>query len=661
MPHELYTIFSDPVWISNALNAGNTGLWEITLNPATGQGCMYANKGMLKLLGLETHPTPEECYTWWFSRVDENYKEYITNSVMHAFATLEKIEVEYPWAHPHWGTIFVRCGGTPTTSTSPTSSGDGLMHIMGYHQNISDLQKARQSLKDSLADLKMACRIGKVGVFQVLPGVQGVFSLVANSFFALHFDVDRTQPAQKIWSTIAQRLDPEMRAQWQSIPQWQHWQEHKRVELELQYQHPNKDNCWISLVCEYFFADSQPVRAVGYVVDITSSKERELALRYAKEAAEAASLSKSIFLANMSHEIRTPMNGVLNMARLALNTDLDSRQRDYISKIHLSGKMMLHILNDILDFSKIEANRLEIEKRVFEVRPEFYALLSMLEEWAHNKGLTFMHHIAADIPSHLVGDDLRLRQIATNLASNAIKFTDKGDITIRMELVSRVGDQVRIALTVQDMGIGISLEQQKKLFIAFSQVDPSITRRFGGTGLGLAISSSLANLMGGSISVHSVPSKGSTFRLELPFTVPPPEACIVPVIPEACLQDFSGKRALIVEDNAINQEILVALLEELRIDSIVCANGQEAVDIFCQDNNFDCILMDIQMPVMDGYTATQLIRNSGSLRASTIPIIAMTANAMRGDDDKSLNAGMNVHLTKPVEINKLAQTLHEWL
>lgn len=655
MTLESYTIFSDPVWINNALNAGNTGLWEISLNPATGQGCMYANNTMLKLLGLETHPTPEECYTWWFSRIDENYVESTTTSVMHAFAAHEKVEVEYPWAHPHWGTIFVRCGGTPTASD------DGLLHIMGYHQDISDLQKARQSLRDSLADLKMACRIGNIGVFQVLPCTHDSFTLVANGYFATHFDVNTAQPAHQVWDTIGQRLDPETRQKWQALPCWQHWREQQRVELELQYQHPIKGNCWISLVCEYFFAGNQPVRAVGYITDITANKERELALHCAKEVAEAASLSKSTFLANMSHEIRTPMNGVLNMARLALNTELSAKQRNYISKIYSSGRMMLHILNDILDFSKIEANKMEIENRIFEVRADFYSLLSMLEEWVHNKSLTFIHYIDDNIPTHLIGDDLRVRQIVINLVTNAIKFTDKGSVTLRLELVSLVGNQARIALTVQDMGIGMSAEQQKKLFTAFSQVDPSITRRFGGTGLGLAISHSLATLMGGTISVHSALGQGSTFRLELPLTVPPPENCIAPVLPVECLRSFSGKRALIVEDNEINQEILVTLLEELKMSSVVVNNGQEAVELFGQDDNFDCIFMDIQMPIMDGYTATHIIRNSNKACADTIPIIAMTANAMRGDDDKSLNAGMNAHLTKPVEFSDLAHALNEWL
>lgn len=655
MFNESYTIFSDPVWINNALNAGNTGLWEITLNPATGQGCMYANNTMLKLLGLETHPTPEECYTWWFSRIDENYIESTTTSVMHAFETQEKVEVEYPWAHPHCGTIFVRCGGTPTVSD------DGLLHIMGYHQDISDLQKARQSLRDSLSDLKTACRIGNIGVFQLLPCAQGAFTLIANSFFSTHFDVDMSQPAHIVWDTIAQRLSPETREKWLALPNWQCWQEQQRVELELQYPHPLRGDCWISLVCEYSFAGTQPVRAVGYITDITANKERELALHNAKEMAEAANLSKSTFLANMSHEIRTPMNGVLNMARLALNTELNAKQRNYISKIHSSGKMMLHVLNDILDFSKIEANRLEIENRVFEVRADVNSLLSMLGEWAHNKSLTFTHYVDENIPSHLLGDDLRVRQIVINLVTNAIKFTDKGSITLRLELVSLVGNQARIALTVQDMGIGMSEEQQKKLFTAFSQVDASITRRFGGTGLGLAISHSLASLMGGSISVHSALGQGSTFRLELPFTVPAPEDCIATALHVECLRNFSGKRALIVEDNDINQEILVALLEELTIDSIVVNNGQEAVDFFAQDDNFDCIFMDIQMPIMDGYTATKAIRNSKSSRAGTIPIIAMTANAMRGDDDKSLHAGMNAHLTKPLEFTALVSSLNEWL
>ncbi|MEG2173243.1 MAG: ATP-binding protein [Desulfovibrionaceae bacterium] len=655
MTSELLTMFSDSTWINEALQAGNTGLWQITLNPDTKQGRLYANNTMLRLLGLEHHPSPEDCYAWWFGRVQVDYIEYVTQNVMQAFAAQQRIEVEYPWDHPLWGKIFVRCGGKPTPST------DGLLHLMGYHQDITELHSTRQSLKESLSSLEMACHIGNIGVFQLLPTKKS-FSIVANSLFAAQLDVDLRTPAPQLWESIAQKLTPPVREQWQALPCWEKWRITNRTTLELSYQHPFKGICWINLVCEYFFDGPQILRAVGYVTDITVHKERELHLQKAKEIAEASNLSKSIFLANMSHEIRTPMNGVLNMARLALGTQLMSKQKDYISKIYSSAKIMLHILNDILDFSKIEANKMEIEKRIFTTGPEFTALLIMLQEWSHNKGLSFVTHISPEIPTYLIGDDLRTRQILNNLVSNAIKFTEKGSIKLNITLLSQIDDQVRLAFTVQDTGIGISEAAQKKLFTAFSQVDPSITRRFGGTGLGLAISNTLAQLMGGNITVASTLGGGSTFCLELPFTVPSAKALADNHSPEINIpRDFSGTRILIAEDNDINQEIMVALLEELHAECVVASNGQEVVDIFRVQQHFDCIFMDIQMPIMDGYTATQAIRASGLPNASTIPIIAMTANAMRGDDEKSLNAGMNAHLTKPVEIDDLAQALAHWL
>ena len=644
----------DPSWVQEALDAGNTGLWQIILDPATGQGRMYANATMHKLLGCNGDITPEACYTWWFSRINEEYIDYVVKAVMRAFANNHQIEVEYPWVHPEWGSIFVRCGGKPQPSD------DGLMHIMGYHQNISELQYARASLQESLSSLEMACRIGNLGVFTITPNLES-FAVNGNALFVSQVAVDIKDQPEDIWAMVGDRMEPEARAVWADIPRWQSWEPGHRVELQCAYNHPHKDNCWLSLVCETFFDGSKPSRTVGYVTDITASKLRELFLQKAKDIAEAASLSKSTFLANMSHEIRTPMNGVLNMARLALKTDLSPKQRDYVSKIHESGRMMLHILNDILDFSKIEANRMEIERQPFAVNAEFTSLLAIIQQWAENKGLTFQALIDPSLPPHLVGDGMRVRQILINLASNAVKFTEAGRIDLELTVIGRSASQINVAFTVRDMGIGMTEEQQSRIFNAFTQADASTTRRFGGTGLGLAISSMLAKLMGGTISVSSTPGKGSAFRLELPFDLPPADYEPAPeALPDAVPRRFTGLRALVVEDNAINQEILVALLEEMGVKSVVADNGREGADLFQRDPHFDCVFMDIQMPVMDGYEATRCIREGAAPHGQVVPIIAMTANAMRGDDAKSLAAGMSAHLTKPVEITDLAGALAEW-
>lgn len=655
MPTEAPLFFSDPVWINDALQAGNTGLWKITIDSTTGQGQMFADTAMLRLLGLESHPSLEECYLWWFDRISPGYKDYVVTSVGEAFAKNQRVEVEYPWIHPTMGKLFVRCGGKPTPAT------DHLLHIMGYHQNITELHSARESLKKSLANLEMVCRMGNIGVFQLIPTPEASFTLVADSLFASQFAVDIDTPAPQLWSDIAANIDADMQDMWNAIPRWEARQTAERSTLEFLYQHPLQGPCWISLTCEYFFEQDLPVRAVGYVTDITSNKERELYLQTAKEQAEAASLSKSSFLANMSHEIRTPMNAVLNLAQLALNTELSAKQRDYISKIHYSGKLTLHILNDILDFSKIEANRMEIEKRIFAVEPELEYLLTMMEEWSHNKGLIFTSNIDPHLPPYIIGDDLRIRQILINLVSNALKFTEKGSIIFSIKVVDKQPQHARIAFTVQDMGIGMSEAEQARIFTAFTQADVSITRRFGGTGLGLTISNTLAKLMGGVISVESTLGVGSTFCLELPFDLPDADACR-PDTSQTIIEqrDFTGMRVLIVEDNEINQEVMIAMLEELHVVCTLANNGQEAVKTFADDQSFDCIFMDVQMPIMDGYTATKAIRQSGLPRARTIPIIAMTANAMRGDDDKSLKAGMNAHLTKPMEIDKLVLALSQW-
>lgn len=658
MPQQPFEFFNDTVWMSDALRAGNTGLWKIYITPDTGQGQMFANETMLMLLGLDKHPSPEECYEWWISRVDPEYLDMVTSSVGRSFTTGEHVEVEYPWMHPLLGQIFVRCGGKPVLS----SLSGGQLQMMGYHQNITELQLVRESLQESLSGLEMACRVGKLGVFELLPEAGGTFLLKGNAIFSQHFAVEGTIPAQEIWDTIESRLPENDQKLWRQLPHWPHWHSGSRISVEVPYAHPQREHCWLAIACEYFSKPGTLLRAVGYVTDITAQKMHEEALLKSKETAEAASLSKSTFLAHMSHEIRTPMNAVINMAHLVLKTPLSPKQKDYVSKISSSSKLMLHILNDILDFSKIEANKMEVEQRIFEMGSELETLLTLVQQWAEQKGLAFVSEIDPDIPRYLKGDDLRLRQILVNLSSNAIKFTAKGQIELHASLLSHSETSARIAFWVRDFGIGICEEDQAKLFRPFTQGDSTTTRRFGGTGLGLAISSMLAELMGGTISVTSRLGYGSTFRVELPFGIPKEEECLATQSPIEVhsRSDFTGLRALIVEDNEINQEILVALLEELGVRSEIASNGAEAVDVFSKDQAFDCIFMDVQMPIMDGYTATRAIRASGLPHARSMPIIAMTAHAMRGDADKSLASGMSAHLTKPIDVKELAHALETW-
>ena len=533
--------------------------------------------------------------------------------------------------------------------------------------------------------------------------------------------------------------------------------------------------------------------------NLTNEAREELS--HAKELAEAATEAKSHFLANMSHEIRTPMNAIIGMAHLMQRTELDSRQRNYINKVSGAAQSLLTIINDILDFSKIEAGKLELEQTTFNLEEMLCSLTDIVGFKAEEKGLELIFDVAPDTPHFLLGDPLRLGQILTNLAGNAVKFTDQGEIVVSVRPLKSEGERQTLAFAVRDTGVGMSEEQIARLFQSFSQVDSSVTRRYGGTGLGLAISKQLTEMMGGKIRVESQPGQGTTFsftvELGLAQDCPRPErrleqlngrrvmvvddsasarevlatmlsgfgfmvdtahsglhainqleeraihgdtydlvlmdwrmphldgietsrriknhrygehtpailmvtafgreevikhaekagldGFLLKPVNESVLYDsvlnlfgveasrsalsradnqqrtaqaLQGRRVLLVEDNLINRELAIELLMDMGLEVSTAADGQEGVQQALSEP-FDLILMDIQMPIMDGLTATRQLREHERLQS--LPIIAMTAHAMSGDRDKSLAAGMNDHLTKPIDPDKLSETLHYWL
>ncbi|MBI2381792.1 MAG: PAS domain S-box protein [Gammaproteobacteria bacterium] len=539
--------------------------------------------------------------------------------------------------------------------------------------------------------------------------------------------------------------------------------------------------------------------------DLTEQKQTEEVLRTAKRVADDANRMKSDFLANMSHEIRTPMNAILGMSHLALQTELQPRQRNYLEKIDAAGNALLNIINDILDFSKIEAGKLSIEQTDFRLEQILESLSDLFELRAEEKGLELLFDVAADVPMHLTGDPLRLGQVLINLVGNAVKFTETGEIVIAVECLehgadAKGEDELLLGFSVRDTGIGMSAEQSARLFQAFSQADGSTTRKYGGTGLGLAISKRLVELMGGTIGAESRPGEGSCFRFSARFglssdqregqrevlrdlsglrvlvvddnatareilstsldafgfavqvldsgdeawaqldaageplaydllildwrmpgldgislaqrlrqrfgeALPPiilmsayaqgADARLAeqgirhflakPVTPSSLLDTvlevfgrcyvrtgkaapderarwdlgvLQGRRVLLVEDNEINQEVALEFLGRGGLSVVVAGDGAEALQALAHEQ-FDLVLMDVQMPVMDGYEATRRIR--AEPRYASLPIIAMTANAMSGDREKCLDAGMNDHLAKPIDEDRLFATLARWL
>ncbi len=406
---------------------------------------------------------------------------------------------------------------------------------------------------------------------------------------------------------------------------------------------------------EIFVVDDER-HMIGYVRDITEENKIANELRKARDEAEQANRLKSDFLANMSHEIRTPMNGVVGFVNLLSRTDLDSEQRDYLETMKTSMGDLMAIINDILDFSRIESDKLTIHHAEFDLLEAVSDVISLFSASANSKGLELGMVLGENVPLTVEGDPVRLRQILSNLIGNAIKFTDRGEVNLRVTLDSNHGDDFIIHFQVEDTGVGIAESDMEHLFDAFTQIH---TGRAGGTGLGLAISRRLVELMGGDISVRPRANGGSIFAFTLPLTRLHQQARVQPSHAALALQDYAGKRVLVVDDNAINRKLITTLLGKMGVDTVEAEDGHGA--IACHEgDNFDLIMMDIRMPGMDGVEATRQIRLKES-RHQRIPIIALTAHALPHERENFILAGMDDCLTKPVREEDLLGLLEGYM
>ncbi len=381
----------------------------------------------------------------------------------------------------------------------------------------------------------------------------------------------------------------------------------------------------------------------------------------AKEAAEAANRAKSEFIANVSHEVRTPMNGILGMTNLLLGTSLSKDQREYVSLVKVSADSLLAVINDILDFSKVEAGKLSLEALPFDLERTLNEVGGTLATNAEEKGIAMLRKVDAEVPRRLIGDSLRLKQILLNLVGNAIKFTEKGEVVLRAEVAERGDDDaVVLRFSVEDTGVGIPLAKQKLIFEPFAQADGSTTRRFGGTGLGLSISSRLVAMMGGRLWVESEEGKGSRFQFTVHLRVATGAASALetplPAAPKP--RGPTGLHILVAEDNLVNQRLLRGVLARAGHRVEVVGTGRAALEAL-KKQRFDVVLMDVQMPEMDGYEAAAALRAAEKDTGERVPLVATTAHALQSDREKCMEAGFDRFISKPIDIDELLATIVE--
>lgn len=529
----------------------------------------------------------------------------------------------------------------------------GRFEMFGISQNVTELAEARDRASIVSGRLELAMQSAAVGVYEVN-------LLTGERWTSDNFRALAGPEAMERWnaSPFGVYHDDEQARLRES---WDRCLRSEGIEtIDTRLYRPDGGEHWVRIFLrvERNVAGA-PQRAVGLLMDIDTQKRQEMALLEAKRDAEAAGVAKSAFLASMSHEIRTPLNGILGMTQVLAGGDLSSEQRQNLSVISESGQTLMAVLNDVLDISKIEAGKMEIAPTEGELAVTIERVRQLFQVRAEERGIAMVLDVSERLPPRLVYDMVRIRQCVGNLLSNAIKFTEKGRVSIRLSAEPADDGQWSVRISVSDTGIGIDSATQERLFAPFTQADVSIHRRFGGTGLGLAITRQLARLMGGDVTVSSRIGDGSTFHFTFMASVPAATSAVVePVIVRADplseaspLIAVTAPRVLLVDDNAVNRQIVRLFMASFRATFVEATDGAEALQRLAEEP-FDIVLLDIHMPVMDGREAIQRIRANEAW--ADLPVIALTADAMSGDREKYLGLGMSDYVSKPIDQRELA-------
>ncbi|MDX9998454.1 MAG: ATP-binding protein [Phenylobacterium sp.] len=523
--------------------------------------------------------------------------------------------------------------------------------IIAWH-DITGMMEALERTARSEDRLKLAMEISEMHVWEMDYRRKELIKVGAEDTF---FDAPVTfeMLAEDIYGNVDERDLMMVREAWR-----RHFREGAPYHPEYRLKRKDGQEVWTACTLKLINDDQgRPLRLIGAMQNITARKRAEKQLLQAKDEAEAANQAKSTFLATMSHEIRTPLNGVLGMAQAMAADTLAPDQRARLDVIRQSGESLLAILNDVLDLSKIEAGKLELEEVDFDLGGMVRDVLAAFEAVARGRGLPLALEVEPAAEGLYRGDPVRVRQILSNLVSNALKFTEEGSVAVRMD-----GGGQGVRLTVRDTGIGMPPDRLGRLFQKFEQAEASTTRRFGGTGLGLSICRELTELMGGAIKVDSQPGAGTEFQVFLPLPrlgEAPSEAA--PTAPQAAPADGPPLRILAAEDNPVNQLVLTTLLEQAGLSPRVVDSGRKAVEAW-ETGDWDVILMDVQMPDMDGPEATRAIRaREAETRRPRTPILALTANAMSHQEAEYLASGMDAVIAKPIQVERLFEALRQAL